>query len=83
MRLAALLLALFAGCEGACRGRVEVEQRPIAAPDLRPPAKDGALWLMMVSTIAGERCGSCPAGQVCGAGRCVPERAVPAPGGPL
>lgn len=43
---------------------------------------------------AGELCGSCPAGQVCGAGRCVPERAgcptgscdgraVPSPMGPL
>lgn len=33
MRLAALLL-LLSGCEGGCRGRVEIEQRPAAPPDL-------------------------------------------------
>lgn len=49
----------------------------------------GALVLAVVlmvpgCTIAGEPCGTCPRGQVCGAGRCVPERvAVPSPGGPL
>lgn len=76
------LVALLAGCQGGCRGRVELEQRPMAAPDLP-----------LVSTIAGEHC-PCPAGQVCARKRCLPERAgcptgscdgraVPAPGGPL
>lgn len=40
--------------------------------------------LLASCTIAGEPCGRCAPGQVCGAGRCLPERAaVPAPGGPL
>lgn len=45
----------------------------------------GALLLFLGScTIAGEPCGRCRPGEVCAAGRCLPERApVPSPGGPL